>query len=294
MYARTLLSAALLAAAAGTAVGQSEPSAGEKHAMVMVISVWDSDCSGSTRSNWDNMCDAWYDEIRDDGWPFGHSDRAWTGDGFYHNGPRVDSEFADCGDESWGDDCSNDHADEPDALMVGMHGSELGDSLQWSAKVMDDESGSGNCNAWQAHMDAGDLDAEFWHLSSCHSMDEDVWFGDDSWKQTMNDGVHQIDGFHGLMWIGSSRIDDYQDFADDAFSDAIADAWLDNMYIPDISGSDDQCPVTRGIGSSESNLWTRLDNEEYDSVYSDPSSITHHGVYYIAGCNPDSDPALPN
>jgi hypothetical protein len=236
------------------------------------------------------MCDAWYDEIANVSlWPWGHYTNAWWKDAFRHNGTIVDSDFTDASLVSWGNDSADERADEADALMVAMHGSNCtGNS--WCGVVRVDEAGSGSCYAWQDDIEWGDYDMEFAHLSSCYSMDEEDWWP--NWSSSFG-GVHQIDGFHGLMWIGTSLIVDYEDFADDAFSIDIAESWLDNMYHYHISGSDDQCPVARGVGYGSSSLWARMGGEQYDNVYSDPVGAGTHGVIYISGCNPSGMPALP-
>ena len=95
-----------------------------------------------------------------------------------------------------------------------------------------------------------------------------------------------MDGFHGFMWIGSGLISNYSDFADDAFGGSISDAWLDNHYVPNVSGSDDQCPVAYAVGANEADATNRLFNERYDNVFSDPGSIGWWHVTYIAGLRP--------
>lgn len=68
---------ARLASAAGA------PSSSEKEALAIVVTKWNSSCDGSNRPSWDNMIDAWYDDLTDSGsTPGGHGSRAWTRDGF--------------------------------------------------------------------------------------------------------------------------------------------------------------------------------------------------------------------
>jgi len=94
------------------------------------------------------------------------------------------------------------------------------------------------------------------------------------------------------MWIGSGLVGDYEDFADDAFDITIADAWLDNMYRPDISGSDDQCPVAYAVGANSADTWNRIGTERYNHVLSDPTSIGYWGVIFIGGCDPAAETVI--
>lgn len=94
------------------------------------------------------------------------------------------------------------------------------------------------------------------------------------------------------MWISSGYVGDYEDFADDAFDDNIADAWLDNLYRPNISGSSDQCPVAYGVGNGSTDLWNRMNNERYNNVFSDPVTFTRWGATFIRGCDPASETVI--
>jgi hypothetical protein len=184
--------------------------------------------------------------------------------------------------------------------MVAFHGSDSGDHWAgtmrnpWNGECALDAGGSG------VNMSIGDLDAEFFHASSCQSADDDNL---DGIRDAMTDPVdggfaHQWDGFHGLMWIGSSFDNDYEDFADDAHSDSMADAWVTNHYHSNsvdceaydpwnwFGTCDDQCPVAYAIGSSESDALTRLNNERYNNVYSDPTSNSWYAYMYMENCNP--------
>jgi hypothetical protein len=255
-----------------------------QEAKMYAVTVWDAGCGGSTRNWWDNMADAWYNEITNKGWSFlgwcisGHCGDAYSKDGRQVNGNIVNSQFADINEVAWGNDTL--HLDEGDAVMVAWHGSESGNVYQGSMRV--NEAGGGDCALRRDEMEIGDSDLEFLHLSSCQSMDDNQW---SSWWRAYG-RAHQVDGFHGWMWIGSGLVNDYRDFADDAFSDTIANAWLDNMYVPNISGDDDQCPVAHAVGANSADMWNRIGTEQYDNVHSDPSSIGYWGVTWITPCDP--------
>jgi hypothetical protein len=275
------------------------PSTSEKGALVRVITKWnDGSCDASTRTAWDNMVDSWYDDITDDrSAPSGHGSLAWWEDGFYKNGNIVDSQFCDPSLVSWGNDDGSDNADEPDALMVGFHGSHFSGTYLYAGSMRVNESGTGDCYASQGNMLLGNYDLEFAHFSSCHSMceynwDTDVGDGDAEWFTSLG-GVHQIDGFHGIMYIATTYNSRYSGFSDDAFYFSISDAWVDNQYSNGYwTGGDDHCPVALVAGSTESDVEARTANEEYDYVYGD-TSPTWKCITWIGGCDPDGEPALP-
>lgn len=261
-----------------------------REAKLIAITTWDAGCPDGNRPLWDDMGLAWYNEITSvgfhfgswfggDWWWFGHGPDAYTRDGTYINGNIADSWFTDSDIVWWGND--HNYVDEADACMVCLHGNDP--SGRWEGSVRVNEAGPGNCRTWQGDMAFGDLDLEFLHLSSCHSLDDNQWFFE--WLSSF-DGLHQVDGFHGEMWIGTSLINDYEDFANDAFDIDIASAWLDNMYHANISGSCDQCPVAYAVGNNCSNMWNRIGNERYNYVYSDPTTIGYVGCIYISNCDP--------
>jgi len=261
-----------------------------REAKLFAITTWNAGCGGEPRSAWDDMGLAWYNEITSvgfnfggwfwgDWWWFGHGPDAYTRDGTYINGNIADSWFTDSDIVWWGND--HNYVDEADACMICLHGGDP--SGRWEGSVRVNEAGPGNCRTWQGDMAFGDLDLEFLHLSSCHSLDDNQWFFE--WLSSF-DGLHQVDGFHGEMWIGTSLINDYEDFANDAFDIDIASAWLDNMYHANISGSCDQCPVAYAVGNNCSNMWNRIGNERYNYVYSDPTTIGYVGCIYISNCDP--------
>ena len=255
---------------------------------------WNSTCSGGERSSWDDMVSAWYVDFTNPlPPPWGHGAWAWWQDGFFHNGSIVDSQFTDDSLVAWGNDNADDVGiDEPDALMVALHGGHGDPAERWRGSVRVDEAGDGNCKAYQGHMYL-DYDLEFLCLSSCHSMDEHVWFGDDGWSSSFG-RLRQIDGFHGLMWISSDFTDEYADFSDDAFDYSLAMAFIDNLFMNDVDGpGSDECPCARGVGNNGDDLWNRMNTERYNWVNTTDPTPNSHGVIYVVGCNPSSDPALP-
>jgi Family of unknown function (DUF6345) len=254
-----------------TAVSPPLALADHLEAKMYGVTVWDGGCSGSTRNSWDDMAQAWYDVMGDSSW--------------YHkkfklvNGNIINSKYADATKVSWGSDSS--YLDDADAAILFWHGSEDGDVYKGSMRV--DESGGGDCKVREDEMDLGDQDLEFLVLSSCHGLDDNQW---KQWWKSFK-GLHQLDSFHGLMWISSGRVDDYEDFAEDAFDGPMSDAWLDNLYDTDIGDDNvDQCPVAYGVGNGSTDLWDRIDHERYDNIKTDPTTFTRWGATFIIGCNP--------
>ncbi len=296
---RRITAWALAALATGLSIeahAQSVPAASDKEALVIVVTQWTGGCSGSRRTSWDDMIDAWYDDFTDTrAAPSGHGTKAWSRDGFYQNGTIVDSQFTDGDIVAYGNDDANDNADDVDAMMVGMHGGHnSGVPNSWLGTVRVDEAGGGSCWAYQAEMDLGDLDLEFLHLSSCHSMC-DLNEGWTNWESSF-EGLHQVNGFYGLMWIDGDYTGRYKGFSDDAFDISIADSWLDNHhwnwpFADGFLGLYDHCPVSMVAGTSASNASTRASNEEYDWVYADPTAPYFYYYVSVAGCDPkDHEP----
>lgn len=254
-------------------IAQADP----YEAKIYGVTVWDGGtCTGSTRNSWDDMARGWYNEITSSSWYYKKANIT--------NGNIVSYKFSDRSLVSWGDDTP--YVDDADAALLFWHGSESGNIYRGSMRLPNPNDNA--CRLFQDDMELGDSDLEFLVLSSCQSMDDNQW---SRWWQSF-DGLHQVDGFHGLMWISSGYVGDYEDFADDAFDDNIADAWLDNLYRPNISGSSDQCPVAYGVGNGSTDLWNRMNNERYNNVFSDPVTFTRWGATFIRGCDPASETVI--
>ncbi len=260
--------------------------------MGFVVTTWDADCDADRRDDWDNMVRAWYDEMQNDAPPpAGHGMGAYTIGWFVNNGWIVDSQFCDPDLVDWGDDV--DYLELADAAMAGFHGGNSSDDHRWLGHVKHNEPGGGNCHLYQGHMRLGDGDLEFLHLSSCYSMDREDWWNE--WNSTF-DGLHGIDGFHGIMWIDDSYASDYERFADDAFWMSIADSWMDQMYQSPWFRAD-QCPVSRVVGFDSGDSRDRLNAERYNDVFPDPpgypNQVRSHRAKYIGGCDPEGMGELP-
>lgn len=248
-------------------------------------------CGGGDRSHWPDMVDHWYDEMA----AHGHSR-----DGQFTDGAMTLQRFCD---PDWNASCRDaTFADEGDAIMIATHGADSSD--HWAGTMRDDW--SGHCvldgGGSSDEMWTGDYDAEFLHLSSCFSADDDNLSGIRHAMydpiDTPNNGrrAHQWDGFHGIMWIGGSFDGDYEDFADDAHSISMGSAWVNNHYDSTVDCAwwdpfgwggtcQEQCPVAYSIGSSQADALTRLNNERYNNVYSDPAGHSAWAYRYITSCD---------
>lgn len=266
----------------------------DNEAIVQFITKFDGGCCSSCDDLDvdEDLIRAWYDEITD-------SDRhgnALEKDGFYQNGSVVNSDFADAVAYSWGADDEGDGIDDSDIAMFSTHGSDPNGS-RWSGEVRVNESGSGDCVIEQEELILGNDDLEIFFLMSCETMNEESWWPE--WSDSF-EGIHQIEGFHGLYVTCSGYEGRFRDLGDDGFDIGVADAFIDNLYDGNTpgSGSFDQCPVARSVGTSKSNASSRLSNEEYDNRgnYSDLPSGTsrYHIVRYIKGCDPEDEGPLPN
>jgi len=235
------------------------------------------------------MVDEWYDEM---------GSRGHIRDGQYTNGNMTIDRF--CDPDHIGGCSDAAYLDEGDAVMIATHGSDSGD--HWAGTMRWPYAGHCALDAGGTAHDvhAGDVDLEFIHLSSCFSADDDNLGGIRNALTDPVDGgfAHQWNGFHGIMWIGGGFDNDYEDFADDAHSTSMANAWVTNHYrnnSVDCAGYDpfnwfgtcqDQCPVAYAISSSESSVLTRLHHERYNLVYGDPPGNSWYAYMYMSGCNP--------
>jgi len=259
------------------------------------INNWNDTCGGNNL-NWSSMVDRWYNEIDNHGW-------------YSKDGRFVDNlnDTAFCDPDSTAVGCvDHNRIDDGDAVMIFMHGSDSGNHWEGQLDVArTDGAGRNDCrveapeaatdNGGGAELYVGDIDMEFLHFSSCNSMDDDNITN--TWR-LMRDPVdspgngrrlHQVTGFHGVMWIGPSLRSDYEDFADDAFEVSIKDAWMSNMYRDNMPNGVEQCPVAMAIGTDSTDCFNRIDNERYNNIFSDPSGNNTYCYYYFDGCDPAAD-----
>jgi hypothetical protein len=249
-------------------------------------------CGGGDRS-WSAMIGNWYYIMP----LFGHTLSGFKIDGDFNRGLLCDPDtgLAGCQDQNY--------ADAADVVMIGLHGADTG--THWRGTLR--KNGGAAVNDCQidapdapgnGELFLGDVDAEFLHLSSCNSMDDgnmpNVWrmFQDPVDSPVNGRRLHQATGFHGMMGIGDSYHADYALFAFSAQYGSIKDAWMDTMYHPEMENV--KCPVAYAVGTSKNNCFTRIDNESYKNVYSDPSAINYYCYYFYDKCDPAlEDPFTP-
>ena len=257
---RTMIRKLLLSTVGLTIAAPAAPaSANHLEAKMYAITKWDGGCSGAQRDSWDDMAYGWYDEIADSSW-YNHAGKAV-------NGNINNLWFSDSSLVSGANDSA--HIDGADAAIIAWHGGDSGGVWQGSMHIP----GGGS--------------------KSCKSRSDEMLLGNmwSTWRKSFG-GMHQADGFHGLMWISSGRVDDYEDFADDGFDEAMSYAFMDNLYDSDAKDGYAQCPVAYSVGSSSSDVLNRLTTERYDYIYSDPSSNNHWAAMYIKNCLPKGETTI--
>lgn len=260
-----------------------------------VITDWsgsDSDnyCEGRDVEAWAEMLDGWYDAVNDYGKVFK--------DGRMVNGDMKATIFCDPDSRAGCNDVAR--LDDADVAMIGLHGIDRGE--HWAGLMR---------TPWQSRcrVDAperlvgpddelvqlGDTDLEFFHMSSCESMNDEHW---DNTRLMFSDGgssnrLHIATGFHGVMWISSGRDDDYEDFALDGHF-ALASAWTDHLYDDGIGdGNYEQCPVAMSVGSSSNACAVRLATEGYLVPQNpDPGGVNWYCTSYYDGCDPKAETPL--
>ncbi len=238
------------------------------------------------------MVKSWYNNLTS---TKEHGNRAWEKDGFFQNRSPGDreSDYTDPALLSCGNDLAHDRPDDVDAVLIALHGRKGGPENRFRGTVrLDEPHPDCNCELGQEHIRYGSGDLEFLTLSACHSMCQAHW---QRWHESYDrqNGIHQVHGFHGDMWVGKDYRKYYKHFADDAFDYGMAYAWLDNLYIRRINGRDDQCPVTHTVGDDWPDILLRAGLEQYDWTCTDPGFFNWWGVFYIRGCDPKGDPPLP-
>jgi hypothetical protein len=245
------------------------------------ITTWNGGCSGATRDWWDDMCMEWRLEMADQGWTDWHKNFQLV------QGNR----YADDSARPWGVDDTSSGLDWNDAGMMCLHGG--WSSGRWNGTLHDPDP-DGSCAAQAPNMRVGGASGgwmRFLHLSSCNSIrhsQRTQWF--DAAK-----GVHVVTGFHGLMYIGYWYVGEYSDLADEAMSSVgVGKTWLNDMYHENhwYNVYKTVCPMTVGFGKTQSAAHDAV-NERYKSHWGDPTP-NWMNTRWIAGCDPDDGPVLPN
>lgn len=277
------------------------PNTGEtaRDALSFVVTEWNGTCGGTTQEAWEGLVNSWYLEITNQA---NHGSDAYGEGDQWLNGGIGNSQFADKSVVgSWGDD--ENYLEKGAAAMVAWHGEidldtpevyvgrmRESDVAKCASDQLSDQL-KDDCCLRSEEMSLGNHGLEFLHLSSCRSMDSAQW---SAWSGAYN-GAHQIDGFHGLVYLEPVQASDYKNFASDAFYMPIADAWIDAMYRQQWSGTtdpSDQCPVAHTVGMDAAAALTRITSERYDTALDPPDSADYWQVVYPAPCANEAGPRL--
>lgn len=248
--------------------------AGTAHAASVwssAVTKWDGDCSGAERDWWDDMCMAWRHQMGALGFTQYFANFQYVKVGRYAD-PSIDN---------WADDNAN--IDYADAGLICLHGRY--DNVGWVGSMHTKDHGECGLNVNQMKLGkASGGHSRFYAMSSCQSMQ---WERRTSWDAVATGGVHVISGFHGLMWIGSSYVDEYSDLAwDGTVGEGPGKAWVDDMYHVDhwYNSYKSTCPVTRAYGKDSAHAYAAL-SEQYLANRADTPAwwvVTR----YISECSP--------
>jgi len=243
------------------------------------ITRWNADCSGGTRTWWDDMCMAWRHKMGNKGWS-----QWWRNYDLVRISRFVDPSIAGWGADNW-------NGDGGDAALICTHGGY--DANGWWGLMHTKENGECGLNTNQMKIGpASGGKTRFWQMSSCNSVRWDLklkWFGPAVGK------VHVITGFHGYMYIGWPYVDEYRDLANQAFSSkGVGKTWVDKMHHVNhwYNVYKTICPIALGFGETPAQSANAL-NEKYSSNWShkSPNWMTYR---WKSGCDPEGGPRLPN
>lgn len=201
----------LLMAAAALSFALVPGSARSRSAGMVSVTNWDSNCCASCANvpEWNNMITRWYNNIKDSK----HGAQAYDDYNIYRIDSTIskdlltDSPVPGHNDDEW--------IDGVNVAIVGMHGGEIGMRF-WRGQPRIASSGGTGCPVDANEMKVGDLYNNSLVLSSCHSACKEYFPYWSNWDVQFN-GTHQIDGFHGVMWIDEDLRDNYAMLSDDGF-----------------------------------------------------------------------------
>lgn len=243
------------------------------------ITEW-GDCGGGTRSSWDDMCMRWRQKMGSKGWG-----QWWRNFGNVTIERYVDPDMA-----TWGNDKYN--WDGGDAALICTHGSSSANN-GWSGSMH--HRSNGECSLDGSQMKIGRFNgngnSRFMHLSSCNSGRYEHRL---NWFTAAQGRVHEIMGFHGWMYIGSSYVNEYGYLANNGFGKGVGRVWMDEMYHEDhwYNSWKNLCPMAFGFGNTSASA-QNAHNEKYNDNWGDRTPNWMSTRYY-KGCSPDGAGSLPN
>lgn len=251
-----------------------------REARSSAVVTWDADCSGSERLEWDDMCKNWRTRLGSKGYG------TWK-----RNYSQVYLDrYVDPSISAWGfDNSAQSGFDGGDAALLCTHGGRNDDG--WWGLMHTKSQGECGANVYQWEVGvAGGGQTKFLGLSSCNSM---RWSKTGKWFNPAKGGVHSVNGFHGLMYIGGGYIDEYADQVDDAYAggQSVSEAWVDNMHHDPIIGHT-ICPVSMAFGNGKSAAMSRLFNETYKNPTAE-QTMTYGVLMWMSECDPNDGDPLP-
>lgn len=297
--------AALAAALLQLAVAASAEAREAKYYAVVHNGTSDCSTSGETLESIDDMLQAWHGKMLDKGW----TDGGHYVDNNINQARFVDPDWADSvcvpgslpGCTIAGTDSTNG-IDEGDAVMIGTHGSDVGEKWCGYLRYKSGTNLCVACGGTDGWVRFGDADAEFAHLVSCHSMDDDnMPYMQEMLEDPVDSPVngqraHVLTGFHGTTAESEARTRSYRSVASDGFSGDVASAWMDNLWDSYVCYDEgcgyEVCPVAYAIGATEDGCDDHLLNDGYGDPGSDPDGSSHYCYLYYEGCTPDDEYAF--
>jgi hypothetical protein len=242
------------------------------------VTSWSFECLGTPLLWWDDMCMAWRKTLGLLGWSQAKSN--------YQD--VIVSRYVDPSISSWGFDNSSTGFDAGTAALICVHGSYSNVGWQGLMHHKDHNECRADVDQLKYGVASGGS-TRFLHLSSCNSM---RWDRINAWFGPAKGGVHTITGFHGLMYIGSGYVDEYEDMVIDAwFASSVSESWVDNMYHDPVVGHT-ICPISMAFGNSKQAALNRLYGEHYSAPGAEQAN--NFGVLqWISECDPNDADPLP-
>src|SRR5262249_44510071 len=153
------------------------------------VVTWSASCPGASRDWWDDMCMTWRQRLGSKGWS------QWK----RNYSDVIVSRYVDPAIDVWGFDNASSGFDHGTASLLCTHGGY--DNVGWWGLMQRVDHGECGANVNQLSYGAATGGtSRLLQLSSCNSM---RWDKVNAWFGPAVGGVHQVAGFHGLMYIGS-------------------------------------------------------------------------------------------
>jgi hypothetical protein len=194
------------------------------------------------------------------------------------------------------------YVDWPDAAIVAAHGFDAGNA--WGALMRNSDLGTCSTVMGGAapNVYVGDSNLKFLNASSCLSLNDSYFSGmrASMMKNVPGKALHEMTGFHGLMWISSSFNGNYANAAFLGHVQPVSTAWVTSHYKPNqfacaawdpfgfFGTCRSQCPTAMTIGPTGGNALNRLVNERYNNsaAFGSPTGRNYYAWMGYLGCHP--------